>query len=439
MRASRADGERERVDSSARQENRCAAAVARPVPGLAAAEGLADAARRAVASALADWAGPPPDLLVALVATGPGFDGRPAATAALLAAAEAAGTGHSVGCSVEGVLAATGGGAGAAVLGAPGVAVWCARLPGARLRSFHLEVVPTPQGLAVTGLPEFAPDAVPAAATALLLADPTTFPTTTWLRSLATALPDLSVVGAVAAPEPEALRLADPGEPSRAGADGGALLLSDGRVFERGAVGTTIEGLAGLRGAVAPGCRPVGPVLTVTAAEGSALLELAGQPAAAVLRRIVAELPPEDAARAGAGLHLGLARDEYATEPTAADWLVRPLLGTEARREALVVGDVLEVGSTVQFQLADRDVADAGLAAALGGGGGAAGALLLAAAGRGRAGTPGTDRDAELAVRVFGPRAAVGGGYTGGQIGPGPAGRGADLFGLAAGLLVVPR
>jgi small ligand-binding sensory domain FIST len=171
---------------------------------------------------------------------------------------------------------------------------------------------------------------------------------------------------------------------------------------------------------VSQGCRPVGPVMTVTAAEGNVLLGLAGRPAVEQLERVVADLTPEEQALVTTGLQLGIAMDEYADEHSVGDFLVRGVVGAEPERGGLVVGDVVDVGRTVQFQVRDAMTADADLRTVLdraGSGTDVAGALLFSCTGRG-AGLFGTADHDVRAVRAGLGTAGVAGFFAAGEIGP---------------------
>ena len=56
-----------------------------------------------------------------------------------------------------------------------------------------------------------------------------------------------------------------------------------------------------------------------------------------------------------AGLHLGIAIDEYADEHGRGDFLIRGVLGADEATGAVAVGEVVEVGQTVRFQVRDAD------------------------------------------------------------------------------------
>lgn len=291
---------------------------------------LLAAAGRAATEAVTPLHGQPPDLAAIFVCGAePGE-----VTAAAQRAAELVGAGTTLGCSAGGVI-----GSGRAVEAASAVAVWCGVLPGVRIRAFHLEVMPAESGMAVVGMPERMPDD----AVAVLLADPWSFPVDGFLARSNDALAGLPFVGGVAG-----------GSRGR----GSARLLLDHTVLDRGAVGALLAGPVGCHAFVSQGCRPAGPAMTVTRSDGNVVLELAGMPAVSKLEEILRSLPPEDQALASHGLQLGVAMDDYADDPGQGDFLVRTISGVDEERHGLVVGDLVAVGRTVQFQIRDARAAD---------------------------------------------------------------------------------
>ncbi|MCU1672336.1 MAG: hypothetical protein JWN77_449 [Frankiales bacterium] len=239
-----------------------------------------------------------------------------------------------VGCSADGVIGRARG-----VVGRAAVSVWAASLPGVTLRPFHLEVMRADEGMAVIGLPELRPDDK----VALLLADPYSFPADGFVSRANSALAGLPFIGGIAS---------GPRGP------GSTRLWIDGRTVDRGAVGVLLGGEVALRTVVSQGCRPVGPAMTVTAAAGNVITELAGVPALQKIEALLAELPPEDQALASTGLQLGIAFDEYVDEHERGDFLVRAILGVDPDSSGLVVGDLVEVGCTVRLQVRDAEAAD---------------------------------------------------------------------------------
>ena len=203
---------------------------------------------------------------------------------------------------------------------------------------------------------------------------------------------------------------------------GGTRLLVDGRVVTRGAVGLMLSGDVSISTLVSQGCRPVGPTMTVTAAEGNLLLTLAGRPALDKLREVVGSLEPDDQLRAASGLQLGIAMDEYVEEHGQGDFLIRGLVGADDARGAVAVGDVVEVGRTVRFHVRDAESASSDLLGSLarfraGHDLDASGALLFSGNSRGEAMFGAADHDVLTARAGLGTR-RVGGFFANGEIGP---------------------
>src|SRR5699024_12534304 len=111
------------------------------------------------------------------------------------------------------------------------------------------------------------------------------------------------------------------------GGEASVRLFCDGDVAGNGAIGVLVGGEGVLGTVVSQGCRPVGPSMAVTKAEGNLLLELAGVSAYAKLEELVEALSEEDRELAASGLHIGVAMDEYADRHEQGDFLVRSLEG----------------------------------------------------------------------------------------------------------------
>jgi small ligand-binding sensory domain FIST len=259
--------------------------------------------------------------------------------------------------------------------------------------------------MAVVGLPERGDDDV----VGLLLADPWSFPVDGFVERSNDALSGLPMVGGIAS-----------GLTGR----GSTRLFLDAQVADRGAVGALLGGPVGARTFVSQGCRPIGPPMTVTAADGNVILGLAGVSARHKLEEVLADLDPADQALATRGLQIGVAMDEYAEEHEQGDFLVRGIAGVEDHRDALVVGDLVPVGRTVRFQLRDAAAADADLRDALrrfravtdmdtieGG-------LLFSCNGRGGALFPTADHDVAVVREGLQASDGVAGFFAAGEIGP---------------------
>ncbi|MCU1600569.1 MAG: hypothetical protein JWO22_1278 [Frankiales bacterium] len=373
--------------------------------GIGISSDLFEAAETAVAAALAPLRGRTPDLALAFVSgENPGEAGE--------LALKLTGAAATIGCSASGVI---GGGVGIEM--GTAVSIWVGVLPGAGLRTFHLEVMPTDGKAAVIGMPEvgLSSDEV-----AVLLADPFSFPVEGFMTQASQALAGLPFVGGVAH---------GPTGP------GSTRLWIDDRTVDRGAVGVLVDG-ASARPLVSQGCRPIGPAMTVTAGAGNVVHELAGMPALEKVRRIIGALPPPEQAMASSGLQIGIAADEYTDDH---DYLVRTILGSDG--DSLVVGDLVQPGQTLRLQVRDAEAADGDLRSALARcpGQPGSGALLFSCNGRGSGlfgpTYNGADHDVR-AVREELAADAVAGFFAGGEIGP-VAGR-SHLHAFTASMVVFP-
>ncbi len=358
--------------------------------GIAVDADLVRAAGAAARGALLALGGAAPDLAF-VFACGPEPDD---VAAALERAGELSGATTVIGCSAPGVI---GGGRGVELTSS--VSVWAGCLPGVALRSFHLEVLRTSESIAVVGMPVHRDED----RAGVLLADPWSFPVDGFVEQANEAIPGLQLSG---------------GNASGMRGAGSTRLLADGVVRDRGAVGVVLAGDVAPVPVVSQGCRPVGPTMTVTAAEGNVLLGLAGVPATVKLEQVLLSLPPAEQALVSEGLHLGVAMDEYVDEHRLGDFLVRGVVGADGKREGLVVEDTVEVGQTVQLQVRDADSADNDLARRLAMvPGDVAGALLFSCAGRGADLFGTADHDVQ-AVRTGLRTAGVAGFFAAGEIGP---------------------
>lgn len=279
----------------------------------------------------------------------------------------------------------------------PAVSLWAGNVgPAAPVR---LVVAPTAGASAITGWPA-SPPIEPAAL--LLLADPSTFPTEQFLDGLRDQVGDpIPVVGGVAS----------------AGAGPGAVrLVLDGQVLRGGAVGVLLGERAEVASVVSQGCRPVGQPFTVTRAEGRIVYELGGRPALERVQELVDGLGPDDRELLRQGVHLGRVIDEGPLDPGRGDFLVRTVLGADRDNGAIAVGDTVEVGATVQFQVRDANSADQDLRELLAART-ADGALVFTCNGRGRRLFGESDHDAEVVAELLDdpPTAGM---FCAGEIGP---------------------
>jgi small ligand-binding sensory domain FIST len=296
----------------------------------------------------------------------------------------------------------------------PAVAVWLASGLPAAAETFQLDFVRTATGGLLAGhrfdkaVRDFH----------LLLPDPYSFPADLLLEHLNADLPGTIVMGGLV---------------SGAQGPAGSRLFRDRDVATSGAVGVRLPGLCGVP-IVSQGCRPIGYPYIVTSARGALITELGGRPPIERLQEIVHVLPLDQQDLLTHGLQIGIVVDEHLAAPGQGDFLIRGLLGADPLSGAIEIGEVVEVGTTVQFQVRDAVGADQDLRAALARAssdlpGRPAGALLFTCNGRGRRMFGVADHDAATIEDLLGG-IPLAGFFAAGEIGP-IAGRNA-LHGFTA-------
>ena len=303
-----------------------------------------------------------------------------------------------VGCGAGGVLAG-----GREVEDGTAVSVWAASLGGGSATPFHAVVENGEQGV-LAGLPDLA-----GSTGAVLLADPFSFPADPLLKVVSDLVPDVPVVGGLAS-----ARLID-GSP--------ALFLGEG-IVPSGAVGLRFDGVA-LEPCVSQGAAPIGPELTITAAEGNVIVELAGRPAYERLQEVVAGLTPHetDLLERSGGILLGIVVDPNKPDYVQGDFLVRGLVGADPDTGQVAVGTDVRPGQVVRLHARDAASADRDLREALSarmlalGGRVPAGALLISCNGRGAGMFGHAHHDASALDHALGGAPAAGF-FAAGEIGP---------------------
>jgi small ligand-binding sensory domain FIST len=318
--------------------------------------------------------------------------------AVLEAVVEALAPAELAGCAAGGVI-----GGRREVEDGTAVTVWAAHLGAGTASTFYATVEEIDEGTgALAGMPD-----LEHAAGAILLADPATFPTDAVLRFLANAAPAVPLLGGLA---------------SARTAGGGTAMFRGEEVFEEGAVGVRLDDVEVLP-CVSQGAMPLGPELTITAAEGNLITELAGRPALEKLRETIEDLPAEEVELVQGGLLMGIVVEHNKPDYVSGDFLVRGLVGADPATGNVAVAADIRPGQVVRLHARDAESADRDLREALGvrmaalGGRTPAGALVFSCNGRGR-GLFGTeDHDARaVADELAGAPAA--GFFAAGEIGP---------------------
>lgn len=297
-----------------------------------------------------------------------------------------------VGATMVGVA-----GGGVEVENSPGISVLAASFGAGRVDALALETRETDDGYEIVGWP----DSVAARGTMLMLAEPYSFPIDDFLTVCNERLPGVKILGGMA---------------SAGMRPGMNRIALDDRILDKGAVALLCSDDVPIRAVVSQGCRPIGMPFTVTSSERNLVNELAGQPAMARLQEIVQAASEPDRELMRNGLHLGVVVDEHKLDFSRGDFLVRNVLGADRRTGAIAIGDRVEVGTTVQFQVRDAASADADLRALLHRVTGDA-ALLFTCNGRGRNLFSVPNHDAGTVEELVRP-SALAGAFCAGEIGP---------------------
>jgi small ligand-binding sensory domain FIST len=353
-----------------------------------------------------------PDLALVFLA------GKPLAApeATLEGVQEALGAAALIGCGAGGVLAR-----GRELERGNATVVWTASLDGGSARPFHASLSDDEASPAIEGMPE-----LQQARAAIMLADPYSFPTDVLLSKLAVDTPGVPILGGLA---------------SGRTADGAAALLFGEEVHEAGAVGVLLDGVE-LMPCVSQGAAPLGPEVTITAAEGNVIHELAGRPALATVERIIAGLPTSERALVAGGLLLGIVVEANKSEYEQGDFLVRGIAGADPDSGALVVGALVHEGQVVRLHARDARSADEDLRRQLRlrrealAGAAPAGSVVFSCNGRGAAMFGNCDHDAVAVAEELGDAPAAGF-FAAGEIGP--VGGRSFLHGFTATIGVLPQ
>ena len=276
----------------------------------------------------------------------------------------------------------------------PVVSLWAGDVGG--VEPVRLDVVESPDGTAVVGMPDEALDA----GTLVLLADPFSFPTDQFLDALGEQYPGLRAIGGLA---------------SAARGPGGNRLVVGRNVHDNGAVGVLLDDALGIDIVVSQGCRPIGEPFVVTRAERNVVYELGGQRALDRLQHLIDTASDDQRHLMAQGLHAGIVADEHREQFERGDFLIRTVLGADRSVGAVAIGDQPPVGAIVQFQVRDAETADEDLRHLLSGYD-AAGALVFTCNGRGERFFGEPHHDAGLVHAVAGD--ATAGMFCAGEIGP---------------------
>ncbi len=305
-----------------------------------------------------------------------------------------------VGCSAEGVL-----GAEAEHERTPAVAIMLAHLPGVRLLGVRGDADRfDSREAAAAWIDTLAgPGAEPPIF--FLFGDPFTVPVGPVLELIDRQFPERPVFG---------------GMVSGCDGPGQAVLVLDDQIHRDGIVGVVMRGPIEARAIVSQGCRPIGERFVITRCQSNVIQELGGKPAVRQLHAVLQGLSGEEAALARQSLFIGRAIDERRERFRRGDFLIRHLVGVDPGAGAVVVGDQMRVGASIQFHVRDHVSADEDLREMLAAGRDdlpPAGAFLFSCNGRGTRMWSQPNHDVSVLHEVYGP-IPVAGFFAAGELGP---------------------
>lgn len=247
-----------------------------------------------------------------------------------------------IGCTAEGII-----GRDAEVEQRYAIAVLAGHLPDVGLHPFVLEPTAWQQMLAS---PETFVEAVGAPADSKLfvtLADPFSTPMDEVLDAFNTAYADLPVVGGMA---------------SGSRRPGGNALIANERIVNAGVVGLAFTGELDVDVIVSQGCRPIGPVYTVTESDNNVIRAIDGEPPLELFQKLAQTLPDDDRVLLKQGLFVGRAIDSGTETLGRGDFLIRNVAGVDPDSGALAVQGQVSTGEKIQFHVRDAETAEEDLA-----------------------------------------------------------------------------
>jgi small ligand-binding sensory domain FIST len=242
-----------------------------------------------------------------------------------------------IGCCADGVI-----GPQHEIEDEPAVAVVAAQLPGVEVQPFHIS---GPDAMELARAPSRLDDYYqPARDTSgiVMIADPFSTPIERVLDSFNMMCDGVPIIGGLA---------------SAARAPGENRLFMNDAVMKDGMVGVGLSGPVQLDVIVSQGCRPIGPVFTVTDAKNNIIDALGGEPPMERIGAVLEALEENDRELLRNGLFIGRAIDSSKEVLGRGDFLIRGVLGADSRTGAIAVGDVIKNGERVQFHVRDARTA----------------------------------------------------------------------------------
>ena len=311
-----------------------------------------------------------------------------------------------IGCNAEGII-----GESAEIEGAHAISLFAGVMPEVELTPFHLgedmyDTLECDHGYSdlweEIGLPE--DDNLRCF---LLFGDPYTCPIVEAMDALMTFTEWVPIVGGMA---------------SGSGGEGENVLLLHKQVYYEGAVGMTVTGNIGVRTVLSQGCTPIGERALVTRAENDVVYSIGEKTALQYAEEVLERIPEEAQELAQNGLLIGIAMNEYQDDFDRGDFVIRNVLSADPTTGEIVIGDMVEAGQTVQYQVRDAKSADKELrrmlfATAAQEAPAPAGILLISCNGRGVSLFGEPNHDLNCVLNAF-PETPLAGIHASGELGP---------------------
>jgi small ligand-binding sensory domain FIST len=243
-----------------------------------------------------------------------------------------------------------------------------------------------------------------------MFADPFTTPVVQLLDACSQCYPGAPVIGGMAS------GMQNPGD---------TRLALDGDIHTSGLVGVSFSGDIEIDTVVSQGCRAVGETFVVTKGHQNIIETLDGKPALAAIEEMVQGLPLLDRQLlANGGLQVGRVIDQGKGTYGKGDFLIRSLVGVRRETGAVLIGDMIRTGQTLQFHVRDARTAHEEMRLLLEGetmlassGDQPAGVLLITCNGRGTRLFDKPHHDVALTREILG-NIPIAGFFAAGEIGP---------------------
>ncbi len=259
-----------------------------------------------------------------------------------------------IGCSAGGII-----GGQKEIEGHPAMTLLAAHLPGVHCQPFHLDTA---------DLPDIHDD-IDATAKAwetmlqvkagddphfILLGDPLSFDMEKGLMGFDFTYPKATKIGGLASGTATASGAATARQNTlfvNATASGATT------TYHSGMVGVALHGNLQIDTLVAQGCRPIGPLLSITRCHQNLLMEIDHQTPLSFIQTLFEQCDEVDRKLMQHSLFMGLVIDPFKDEPTRGDFLIRNLIGMDPKNGYLAIGALLREGQTIQFHLRDATAA----------------------------------------------------------------------------------